>query len=117
MDDYWRETESLGKYSNISARIWIHKFRSVTTVSLRLAHRNLPTVFLILLHTPSFLLEIRVIIIISSHPWYHIIVNDLNRDEAKKKFVKKIPMAYSKKTEIFNSTNSQYVLRKFHGVG
>ena len=26
MDDYWRETESLGKYSNISARIWIHKY-------------------------------------------------------------------------------------------
>ena len=29
------------------------------------------TVFLILLHTPSFLLEIRVIIKILSHPWNH----------------------------------------------
>ena len=30
------------------------------------------TVYLILLHTPSFLLEIRVIIKISKNPWYPI---------------------------------------------
>ena len=52
------------------------------------------TVFLILLHDPSFLLEIRVIIKILSHPWYHINCDWFEKGWSKKK---KIKMADSKK--------------------
>ena len=59
----------------------------------------------------DFWLEIRVIIKISSHPWYPInFVTDLNRDEAKKKWP-------TQKTEIFNSANSQYFFAKISGIG
>ena len=70
------------------------------------------TVFLILLHTPSFLLEIRVIIKILSHPWYHI-----NCDGFEKGWSKKIQNGRLKKTEIFNSANSQYFFAKISGIG
>ena len=73
------------------------------------------TVFLILLHTPSFLLEIRVIIKILSHPWYHINCDWFEKGWSKKK--KKFKMADSKKTEIFNSANSQYFFAKILGIG
>ena len=64
-----------------------------------------PTVYLILLHTPSFLLEIRVIIKISKNPCYPINVDWFSLEWSKKKyffFEKKIQNGRLKKTEFFN---------------
>ena len=50
-------------------------WRLYRLIDIKRTHFICITVFLTLLHTPSFLLEIRVIIKISSHPWYHINCN------------------------------------------
>ena len=44
-------------------------------------------------------------------------MTDLKRGEEKKNFEKKIKMADTKKTEIFNSINSQYFFVKMSWIG
>ena len=59
------------------ARLFILQKNSTLTQSFTEEKKGVDfsprTVYLILLHTPSFLLEIRVIIKISSQPWYPLI--------------------------------------------
>ena len=54
-----------------------HNWAWASVAQLRYLFWNYnPTVFLIILYTPIFLLEIRVIIKISSHPWYLLICDE-----------------------------------------
>ena len=87
-----QQTKQRKRGSNISisrnfGRILTHQRKLINCFwrnVILIWHRKFGTVFLILLHTPSFLLEIRVIIKISSHPWYHI-----NCDWFEKGWIKK----------------------------
>ena len=75
------------------------------------------TVFLIISYTPSFLLEIRVIIKMS-HPWYPINCDWFEYKWSKVGFFeKKQQNDRLKKTEIFNSANSQYLFAKISRIG
>ena len=61
--------------------------------------------------SPSFSLEIMIIIKIESHQF----VTEFIRNEAKY-FGKQNSKWPTQKTEIFNFPNSQYFSRKFHGL-
>ena len=72
------------------------------------------TVFLIILYTPIFLLNIRIIINISSHPWFlgtHWFVMTLNKNEAIffSFFWKNFKMANSKKLS-FSTTLKRWAI-------
>ena len=60
-------------------------WRLYRSIDIKRTHFICITVFLILLHTPRFLLEIRIIIKISSHPWYNIKFETQNRIATKDK--------------------------------
>ena len=81
--------------------------------------RGLHTVYLILLHTPSFLVEIRVIIKISKNPCYPINVDWFSLEWSKKKkknSKKKFKMADSKKPHFPAPPILNIFSWKFHGL-
>ena len=80
---------------------------------------RLHTVYLILLHNPSFLLEIRVIIKISKNPCYPINVDWFSLEWSKISFFfekKKYKMADSKKTYCPAPPILNIFSWKFHGL-
>ena len=72
----------------------------------------MPTVFLIILYTPIFLLEIRVIVKISSHPWYPLICDEFRIKTKQKKF----KMADSKKLSFSTTPKSWAIVAKISQI-
>ena len=78
------------------------------------------TVYPILLHTPRFLLEIRVINKILKNPCYPINIGRFSLGKSKKNIFfskKKIQNGRLKKTSFSSSANSQYFFMKISWIG
>ena len=80
---------------------------------------NLHTLYNVILRIARNFLETRENIKIESHPFYHIICDWFSCEWSKKKILflkKKIQNGRLKKTEFFNSANSQYFFLKISRI-